>query len=33
MFTSKNQVVSMEEIFVAFKHMQQENQSFHKFIA
>jgi hypothetical protein len=33
MFTSKNEVVSMEEIFVAYKHMQQENQTFHEFIA
>lgn len=33
MFTSKNEVVSMNKIFVTYKHMQQENQTFHEFIA
>jgi hypothetical protein len=28
----KEMVASMEEIFVVFRHMQQENQAFHDFI-
>jgi hypothetical protein len=34
MFTSKEEMVtSMEEVLIALKHMQQENQILHEFVA